>query len=145
MLSVWFTTLVFHFHILENWVKVYFFLFQKKIHYGQKIGVISNQFLWYILILASIQNSDTKLRFLFIYALFTQKLVTLKMHFFPDTYELHFTKTIFMVVAWEHSSPYLRLIWSFLTQGSNRWVLDKGIHQVIIECIYKKTAFHFGL
>lgn len=61
-------------------------------------------------------------------------------------YELHFTKTIFMVlVVYKQYSPYLRLIWSFLTRGLNRWLLDKGIHKIIIECIYKKIAFHFGL
>lgn len=73
---------------------------------------------------------------IFICILFIQKLGTLKMHLFTDIRELRFTQTIFMVLmVWEH---YLRFIWSFLTPGLNRWLLDKGTHKIIIERIYKK-------
>lgn len=56
----------------------------------------------------------------------TPKSRTLIRPFFPDIDELHFTKKIFVVlIVWKYYSPYLKLIWSFLTQGLNRWLLDK--------------------
>lgn len=94
---MWFTAHLVHVRILENEVKIIIFRKKREDRFWEKIGIISAS--CYILAGASIQNSNTKWRILFTYSLFTQKLETLKMHSFPDINELHFTKTIFMVLV----------------------------------------------